>query len=1394
MRRPHCPFPSPLIEPLESRIAPAAITWTPVNYSDVLKNSKGQTVLEFFNADPSSSFYTNNPGHATLSGANLAIAKVLGEDPNTYFIKVSTGEDVRIETNVGFSDLVNVGKGNVLAVFTDLNAIAGNGNAGKVESTELTGLALGNKVSVHVGTGVNEYQVGGTGPYYGGWVVTNFNDLTSTLGGVGESAGNATDLLNNTVVNLTIAGPIEGGFIAGGPVDQLSATGAVTEILTGDAANGLTYSFNAVQNTNTAGTTLNVGAPNAGVAGPSISDATIGSGGNPLTLTPGLILMGSGGPGAAGGSLLGLTVLDQALTPVTIIGGAGGSGGVAKTSGGAGGSISDVVFNPPTTLVGGVPNALIELEGGAGGTGTAKGGSGGSITNVFADYNALGQSQLGAPNMIGNFEVLGGMGGAGATGGAGGSLSNINIVSSTPHDLTAGAIEYQLIAGTGGTSATGGHGGAGGSITNSQVINDALAPIDPLTGLPNDSLTGPSANPTAPNYSLAVIQAGGGGMDAIKGVGGAGGLISGLTLKGFNFAVVGGTGGNGVSAGGSGGGVSSVSVLGSSGSLPGDAYHAQSLYVASGSGGNGSAGKGGAGGSINSLAVANADFGLADPTTFDRIITTGNATTSEVQQVGVVPANTFTLTFEGQTTAQLPASDTAADVQNALNSLSSINTAGGVTVQSVTGGYLITFVNPGIQPLIIPNPAVTAGFDVVTGSGGMAGKGAGGAGGGITDLRVTDADFLTDQHPLGNFGTGYIATGNGGAAPGAGGKGGAGGSMTSVTVIGTRLAFSTNGVQTTGLGIVTGNGGAGGLGAAAGKGGAGGSMTGVAIRTAEGLYPSFTTQSVGLLLDTTANFVSDGIQVGDEVENSLTFATTTVTSVTATELGLTSDIFAAGDPYEVIVPGATPTIYSGTAQASQDTIIDATANFTAYGIQVGDIVEDITDTQANNNVPVTAVVTQVFSATQLNVSTDISHVGDQYEIVTLAGAELVTGYGGAGTLTGAGGAGGTITSSNAEVPGTVSMTAGAGGGGGIKAAAGTGGGLHGDGAFSTFGAGLLMAGDAGTAGAKPGAGGSVTGANIQALTNVELIGGNGFAGGAGGSVTSSGFSGVLNEGAGFNPPSGNITVQAGIGGSTGTGNGGAGGSITGMTGFISSGDEGGAVVTQFVAGAGGGGEAHGGAGGSVSGIRFFGGGGPNVTFFINGGDAGNAATGKTGATGGSVTDIGGGTFVSGTADPNFSINTATDFHHISAGDGGDAVKTGGVGGSVNDVFVNAAIGLRYGALFGFDIDGIDGATVTGAGGISAGAGGTGATQGQAGNVTNISADAIASIVAGHLHVGSPLLETNLAKNVSGIILNGSTAPTLVQEFNLTFDGQTTNLLPTDATVTQVAAALNGLSP
>ncbi len=1268
----------PLIEPLESRIAPAATTvFVAHSFAEITNTTPNSTLsLQFINAAAAS--------HGAFGAVDQAIAKTVGDNPNVYFLQVNAGEDVQIPTPVGYDHLVHVLNGTVVAFFTDSNV--NPLSTDPVLGNYFTGLSVSNNVSVSLGAG------GVTGD-----IVANLETKTNNVTGI------ASVVPDNTVANLDLAGPVTGAFIANGTVSRIEATGCVNQILTGTAANGHVVKFDTDANQSGA-LTLSIPTPLSGVAGPSISNVVIDS--------ATLIKLGNGGPGAAGGSLNGLTLLDATLFPsgvaansTTVMAGNGGSGAAGRPYGGPGGSISNVLVvgapssSPDTTH----NNFPVVFDGGAGGNGLGNygGGAGGSVQNVFFDYSA--PSALDPVNPVNllatNVTVHGGAGGNGGTGGAGGSLTNVNVFTATPHDTAhPNTAEFQLIGGAGGTALARGVGGAGGSVNGSSVNNHLVPNIDLSTGLPIDTVA------TSPTNTHALIEAGLGGSSKL-GWGGAGGAVNVLTLEGYNFQVVGGTGGNGNYSGGAGGLVTAVNVLGSTGSLPGDDFHAESLVVTGGNGGNGTLVRGGAGGTLSYLTIQNADFGA-----------------------------------------------------------SSLD--------------------------VIAGKSVPYGLQVAAGNGGN-GKTAGGAGGAISILSVSGVDFLTDSHTQGNTGKASITTGNGGNAPATYGVGGAGGGMSNVSLVsngdlyGLRLASTI---------ITTGKGGNGGVntGSGAGFGGIGGTMTNVAVRIPEALLPSTTSDSPGLLKDTTANFVTDGITAGETVENTTTGAVTTVTAVTATELTLASDIFAAGDPY--LVNGAD----SGTAMPSQYTIKDATANFVADGVKAGNVVQDLTDGQS-------ATVTAV-SANTLTVTNDISHVGDQYTInaiqPALEAVSLTAGGGGSGGLAGYGGAGGAINGSSVNAPGTVTMAGGSGGAAGNNAAAGAGGTLNGDTALSTYGSGLLSAGNAGNAGSpsvtggRAGVGGSIIGPNVQALLNVSMIAGNGSEGGAGGSITQPGITGAPGSGYTLNlaPPTGNITVQAGSGGLSTTHAGGAGGSIQTLTGFISSGDGVDPFTTRFVAGAGGNGLTAGGAGGSVNGIHIYGGGGADVTCFINAGDAGNAKTGRYGATGGSVTGVAAGIDMGSSGTAALSIDPLTDFHHISAGNGGNATFKGGLGGSVTYIHVNAAIGVRTGAAFGFYTKGGSILDPAGSGGISVGAGGNGGTiPGLAGNVTTVSADAIASIVAGHMFPGQALEAANLATKVDGIILNGLNPPSPVQLFDLSFNGQTTVSLPTNASAIQVALALNDLT-
>jgi hypothetical protein len=117
-----------------------------------------------------------------------------------------------------------------------------------------------------------------------------------------------------------------------------------------------------------------------------------------------------------------------------------------------------------------------------------------------------------------------------------------------------------------------------------------------------------------------------------------------------------------------------------------------------------------------------------------------------------------------------------------------------------------------------------------------------------------------------------------------------------------------------------------------------------------------------------------------------------------------------------------------------------------------------------------------------------------------------------------------------------------------------------------------------------------------------------------------------------------------------------------------------------------------------------------------------------------------------------TLEADTIFRRVAAGDGGDTgAGKGGLGGTIDNVRANATIGIRSGEGFGFDT----------MGGLFAGSGGVGnVLNGLAGNVTNVGADAIASIVAGKPVTGSLITERNMVQRVANITLNGQIESTV----------------------------------
>jgi len=350
----------------------------------------------------------------------------------------------------------------------------------------------------------------------------------------------------------------------------------------------------------------------------------------------------------------------------------------------------------------------------------------------------------------------------------------------------------------------------------------------------------------------------------------------------------------------------------------------------------------------------------------------------------------------------------------------------------------------------------------------------------------------------------------------------------------------------------------------------------------------------------------------------------------------------------------------------------------------------------------------------------------------LSSSIVLTAGGGGASTNSSGGAGGGINNTNSIAAGNASSTSGMGGAGSnLSGNAGSGGSITNSSLQAQSGDASLIAGDAGASGAKAGKGGSISNSNVLGEFDVTIHSGNGASGGAGGNLKSVAFSGST---IGTSPLL-NVDVKAGDGSAVGS-VAGAGGSINDMTGYVA--DFG---TTVIQAGSSLGSATVGGVGGSISNLTFLGGGSSSAELSIMAGNASDATSANKGANGGSVSNVN----VLGSNGGSSGIDEGVIFRNIVAGNGGDALQKGGNGGSVLNIHVtNHDIGVMSGETYGY-------ATM---GGIFAGLGGGGLdAAGLNGNVEQVTAHAIASIVAGT--GGSP----GLVNIVDRIFLTGNTAPT-----------------------------------
>jgi hypothetical protein len=775
------------------------------------------------------------------------------------------------------------------------------------------------------------------------------------------------------------------------------------------------------------------------------------------------------------------------------------------------------------------------------------------------------------------------------------------------------------------------------------------------------------------------------------GVGAPGGSVNAITFQGDTdgFHIFSGNGGRGNAAvrGGPGGEISGILVKGVTDTSPNSL-----IDIEAGRGGNNPTLNGGKGGMVDSVAVS---FDSFDPV-------------AGTQQVSA---------------------DLLAD------NIVVAGGAGGSGLHGGPGGSVSNSVLFGSIPddgAVNADGSPNAEIQVLGGVGGVgtiAGRGRGGVGGGISQVSAENLNFsaaATASSILIHAGDGVggrnggnvesvtilgreltVVAGNGGD----GASGGVGGSLNSISILSNTLLSANY------LTLDAGVGGA----ASAGNGGAGGSITTVNMLDANlaslvingGTHANGGAGNGGV---GGAGGSLSGIQLGDSGGTSL--GTFTVRGGTGGD-----GSFGGGVGGDI---GTTQIIGS---DFSYQVAAGAGGNILAGGQGRGG------DGGQLNTV---GISDQPFA---------IVANGTQTLYYTGANGVASAGAGGNGNR---GGAGGDVAQVDLSTSVDTTLTAGVGGSAIRKT--GAGGSIASSVGDSLYGSVTAAAGNAGATGVKAAAGGSITGFIAAAANNISITAGNGAFGGAGGDIANSGtnlddVTQLINTG--------NVTVTAGNG-SSANGVAGAGGSISVFSGYI--GTSGQTAISAGAGGGGGGGATAAGAGGSVDQVKLTGAGVPPVTtttgtgttpppvienpvlVTIDAGDAGSAGKLNRGATGGSVTNV-----------TIYNLAPETTVQHIAAGDGGNALKHGGLGGSISQVNVGTAgdtvadIGFRSGVAYGY-------AAGTGAGGLFAGAGGTGAKSGgAAGDVTNITANAISSIVAGK---GST---PQLAGTVDGIFLEGLVA-------------------------------------
>lgn len=368
-------------------------------------------------------------------------------------------------------------------------------------------------------------------------------------------------------------------------------------------------------------------------------------------------------------------------------------------------TIIDPLLNTTTDYIGAVQivfDGVVQLYAGNGGLGFSKGGNGGSVTGV--SYRSAEDAQ----DLVYPAFLVAGNGGRAiaGTGGFGG-------------DLIANSIEAGEIynAGNGGDGKIGGRGGSvigtNLKIGTNQVYDTFTDFVDVAAGKGGNGLKGGGVGGSIVNFSPKMrhytdsgsertgwlsYTAGDGG-NAIGGAGGAGGSVvnSSPQLNAFlekEIFIQAGNGGNGTK-GGAGGNVTTFSLK-----QAGNTAAVALVGILAGHGGTGSNGLGGAGGSISKVSYTTLG------NSFDGIF--------PLVEVGEVPPPLFTY-------SRLLAG-------NGGESFGSVGGAGGKITDSVVG--------------------VVDGTIAIVGGAGGSGLHQGGAGGALTNLKLTGLSDSTTAKGL----------------------------------------------------------------------------------------------------------------------------------------------------------------------------------------------------------------------------------------------------------------------------------------------------------------------------------------------------------------------------------------------------------------------------------------------------------------------------------------------------------------------------------------------------------------------------------------------------------------------------------------------------------------------